>query len=82
MSVELLTEHQLDFLSLKGDCTGRLSLHLSKYHFVGNHMLRLIFTVYHQMTKAALSKERVNMLFLSTTHFSITFKKKSFSNTI
>ena len=43
MSVKLLTENYLEFLSLTGGGTGSLSLHLSKYHIVGNHMSRLIF---------------------------------------
>ena len=38
MSVRLLTEHYLRFLSLKGV----LSLHLSKCHIVGNHISWLI----------------------------------------
>ena len=38
MIVKLLTEHHLEFLSLKGDCTGSLSLHMSKCHIVGNLM--------------------------------------------
>ena len=42
VSVRLLNEHHLEFLSLNGGCTALLSLHLSKCHFVGNHMLRLI----------------------------------------
>ena len=43
-SIKLLTEHSLEFLSLKGGCTGLSgsSLHLSKCHIVGNHMSRLI----------------------------------------
>ena len=36
----LLTEHDLEFLSLKGQAC--LSLHLSKCYIVGNHMSRLI----------------------------------------
>ena len=36
--VKLLTEHHLDFLSLKGNAEARPSLHMSKYHIVGNHM--------------------------------------------
>ena len=39
MSVKLLTEHHLEFLSLKGG----LSLLLSKCNIGGNHMSRLIF---------------------------------------
>ena len=42
MSVKLLTEHHLEFLSLKKAAPARLSLHLSKYHNVGNQMSRLI----------------------------------------
>ena len=39
----LLTEHHLEFLSLKkGDTQARLSLYLSKCHIVGNHMSQLI----------------------------------------
>ena len=41
MIVKLLTEHHLEFLSLKGAAEPRLSLHLSKYHIVGNHITRL-----------------------------------------
>ena len=41
MTVKLLSEHHLEFLSLKGAAQARLSLHLSKCHIVGNHMLRV-----------------------------------------
>ena len=41
MGVKLLTEHNLEFLSLKEAVQARLSLHLSKCHIVGNHMSRL-----------------------------------------
>ena len=41
MTVQLLTEHHLEFQSLKGGCTGLSELHLSKSHIVGNHMSRL-----------------------------------------
>ena len=44
MSVKLLTEHHLGFLSLKGGCTGSSELTLGKYHIVGNHMPRLIWS--------------------------------------
>ena len=43
MTVKLLTEHHLEFLSLKGAAQARLSLHMSKYLIVGNHMSRLIY---------------------------------------
>ena len=42
MSVKLLTEQHLEFLSLKSAAQARLSLPLSKCHIVGNHMSRLI----------------------------------------
>ena len=38
MSVKLLTEHYLEFLSLKEAAQARLILHLSKYHIIGNHI--------------------------------------------
>ena len=44
MSVKPLTEHNLEFLSLKrGSAQAHLSLHLSNCHIVGNHMRRLNF---------------------------------------
>ena len=43
MTVYLLTEHPLEFLSLKGGLQARLSLHLSKCHIVGNYMSRLVY---------------------------------------
>ena len=44
MTVKLLTEHHLEFLSFKGGyaCSSE-STNLSKYHIVGNHMLRLFY---------------------------------------
>ena len=42
MIVKLLTEHHLEFLSLKGGLQARLSLHMSKCHIVGNLMHWLI----------------------------------------
>ena len=41
MIVKLLTEHHLEFLSLKEAAQAGLNVHLSKYHIVGNHMSRL-----------------------------------------
>ena len=38
MIVKLLTEHQMEFLSLKGGCTGSSESNLSKCQIVGNHM--------------------------------------------
>ena len=38
MSVKLLTERHLEFQVKKEAAQAPLSLHLSKYHIVGNHM--------------------------------------------
>ena len=38
MTVKLLTEHHLEFLSLKEAAHARLSLHMSKCHIVGNNV--------------------------------------------
>ena len=43
MTLKLLAEHHLEFLSLKGGCTGSSESHMSKCHNVGNHMSRLKF---------------------------------------
>ena len=43
MTIKLLTYHNLEFLSLKEAAHAGLSLPMSKYHIVGNHMSRLIF---------------------------------------
>ena len=45
MIVKLLTEHHLEFLSLKETAEARLSLHLSKCQIVGNLMPRLIIEI-------------------------------------
>ena len=42
MSVKLLTEHHLEFLSFREAAHARLILHLPKCHFVGNIMSWLI----------------------------------------
>ena len=42
MIVKLLTEHNLEFLSLKGAAEAHVSLHLTKYQIVGNLMPGLI----------------------------------------
>ena len=43
LTVKLLTEHHLEFLSLKEAAQACLSLHMPKYHIVGNLMSWLIF---------------------------------------
>ena len=55
MSVKLPAEHNLEFLSLKGGCTGSSESKLSKCNIVGNVMLYFI----------SLVKIEVNQLFLS-----------------
>ena len=46
MTVNLLTDHHLEFLTLKEAAQARQSLHLSKCDiYVGNHMSRLIYKV-------------------------------------
>ena len=45
VSGKLLTEHQLKFLSLKGGCKARLSLHMSKCHIVKNLIPRLTYRI-------------------------------------
>ena len=42
MTVRLLTEQHLEFLSLIGGCTGSWSLFMSKCYIVGNHVSWLI----------------------------------------
>ena len=46
MIVKLLTEHDLEFLCLKGGCRGFPSLYMSKHHIVGNHMHWLNYTLF------------------------------------
>ena len=43
MIVKLLTEHHLEFLSLKEAAQDRLSLHLSECQIVGNLMPQIIY---------------------------------------
>ena len=43
MSVNLLTEHHLEFRCLKGICKGSSESTLVKYHIVGNHMSWLTY---------------------------------------
>ena len=39
MTVKLLTKHHLEFISLNEAAQAHMSLHMSKCHIVGNHML-------------------------------------------
>ena len=56
MNMKLLMEHHWEFLSLTGGCTkARLSLHLSKCHIVGNHMLWLISFLFQFQATQVLS---------------------------
>ena len=53
MIVKLLTEHHLEFISLKGGCTGSSESTHVKYHIVGNlkHWLydQYVLSVYFQI---------------------------------
>ena len=62
LSSSLLTEHHLEFLSLKGGCTGSSESTLVKCHIVGNHMSRLKFKLQQS------SIFRFNFLFLKMGH--------------
>ena len=42
MTVKLMTEQHLEFLSLKGGCTGLSESMLAKCHIFGNHMSHFI----------------------------------------
>ena len=46
MTVKLLTENHLEFLSLKGGCTGSSESTLVKCHIVGNHRFLGRYTSY------------------------------------
>ena len=45
MSVKLLNEHNLEFLSLKEGCSGLSEFTLVQCQIVGNHMSRLKFII-------------------------------------
>ena len=45
ISVKLLTDHHLEFISLKESAQARLSLHFSKFLIAGNHMSLLVWFV-------------------------------------
>ena len=47
MTFRQLTEHNLEFLSLKGGCTSSSESTHAKCHIVGNHMSRLNFSAAH-----------------------------------
>ena len=46
MIVKLLTEHHLEFINSKEPAEAYLSLHMSKWHIVGNLMQWLICKLY------------------------------------
>ena len=47
LRVKLLTEHQLEFLSLKGGCTGSSDTIMSQCHIAGNHIAAQLFALPH-----------------------------------
>ena len=62
MIVKLLTEHRLEFLSLKEAAQARLSIHLSKC-YIENHMrwLKLIFRLTHLSRMDMLTETICNL---------------------
>ena len=60
---KLLTEHHLEFLSLKGGCRGSLSLHLSNCQIVGNHMSWLNLLIKRVLLNQELVPKRSHVLF-------------------
>ena len=70
MTVKLLTQHHLEFLILKGGYTGRMSLHLSKYHIVGNHVTAQIFIHFNciNMAKHSVVFSEIWMCFTKGKH--------------
>ena len=63
MNVKLLTEHHLEFLTLKKEAAqARLSLHLSKCHIDGNHISQIIFILLKSCVPSALKTRLVNKL--------------------
>ena len=79
MSVKLLTEHNLEFLSLKEAAQARLSLHLSKYSLLeitchGSIIITLLNHVYCTSRLGKVHCPIVAFLFLS---FFINFVEKT-----
>ena len=69
MTVKLLTDHQLEFQSLKRGCTSLSESTLVKYHIVGSHMSQLILSlclpgVDHVLTLGDFDLTRFNILLL------------------
>ena len=56
MIVKLLTEHHLEFLAQQKAALARLSLHMSKSHIVGNHMLRVKYQFKHTYDTGRMCK--------------------------
>ena len=70
MNIKLLTEHHLEFLSLKGGCT---DLSGSKRHTVGNHMSWLLSLI---GIKMILTLEKGH----KASHYKIRTKHRTFTN--
>ena len=56
MTVKLLTEHHLEFLNLKGGCTGSSESTLVRCHMVGNHVTAHMVNVLKFCTVVAYHK--------------------------
>ena len=76
MNVKLLTEHHLEFLSLKEGCTGSYESPLVKSPIVGNHMSQLIWYVY---THQRLCLYTPYVMFIHTICYVYTYHMLCFS---
>ena len=74
MSVKLLTEHHLEFLSLKEAAQARLSLHVSKCHIVGHPLSRLNYGRTHPNIKDKCGKCECGIWFASILEFKVSFQ--------
>ena len=76
MIVKLLTEHHLEFLSLKEAAEAHPSLHMSKCHIVGNLMPWLIlfrYLLYHRRRKNLLEHKGLNIFYRYTAEMNCIF---------
>ena len=76
MSVKLLAEHYLEFLSLKEGCTGSSESNLSKCHIIGNHMSRIIIIEVILMKNENWCVDQSINSYISADPFSIEFKNQ------
>ena len=81
---KLQTENHLEFLSLKGGCTGSSESSSSKCHIVGNHMSRLSYVDQTSEMKISSSDHYVRMFLLgnkTNSHLDSPIKDREYINT-